>query len=95
MHSKDIEWSSASCSNESPWVKDTCVDVQLELLGSFFFIFYFCRFGKANGSMPIFLSGVKCSSAHQLHTLRCRHNEIGSTSDCNHAQDVVLYCGKL
>ena len=40
MHSRDIEWSSASCSNESPWVKDTCVDVQLELLGSFlFFIF--------------------------------------------------------
>ena len=55
----------------------------------------FCRFGEANGSMPILLSGVKCSSAHQLHTLRCKHNEIGSTSDCNHAHDVVLYCGKL
>jgi len=53
-----------------------------------------CRFGSANDSVPILLSGLQCSSPYQLHTLRCRHREIGSTSDCEHGQDVAIFCGK-
>ncbi len=56
---------------------------------------YVCRYGVANESAPVAVSGVSCPGSYLWHFMRCNVDYEVSDNDCTHQKDVAVACSKL